>query len=149
MAHTRCLLNWQGYMHLCACTRPHARVSSRMHANTQSRTHTQKRSNTFCFSMTTMIGENASMLRYTYIDYLLYFPFFFRLFSYSIYLYLRFVLLSHIWQSIFMLLCAFKFYHQKDASFLSFAALLFRFPFFWCATPPHWVLTARRFDTKF
>jgi hypothetical protein len=66
------------------------------------------------------------------------------------FIYTCFLFYFHTFDSpIFMLSCAFKFYQQKNASCLSFAALLFSFPFFWCATPPHWVLTARRFDTKF
>ena len=54
MAHTRCMLDKQGYMHI--------RV----------RTH-RPGSNTYCFSTSTMIRECALMLRHTYIACLVYF----------------------------------------------------------------------------
>jgi hypothetical protein len=53
MAPTLCMLVRQGYMHACACTHTHRPIS-----------------NTYCFSTATMIREHASILRYTYIVYL-------------------------------------------------------------------------------
>ena len=60
MAHTRCMLDKQGYMHVRACTRPGARVPTRTHARTQ-----RPIRNTYCSSTVTMIRERAYMLRYT------------------------------------------------------------------------------------
>jgi hypothetical protein len=60
MAHTRCMLDKQGYMHTRACTRPRVRVS--IHACT----HWQI-CNTYCFSTATVIRERALVLRYTFI----------------------------------------------------------------------------------
>jgi hypothetical protein len=54
MGNTRLQLDWQGYIHLHACTRPHARTHRLI-------------SNTYLFSTPTMIRERASMLRYTCI----------------------------------------------------------------------------------
>ena len=51
-------------MHVCTCTRPRARVPTYMHARTHAHISV---TNTFCFSTATMIGERASVLRYTYI----------------------------------------------------------------------------------
>ena len=47
------------------CTRPRARTRARARTHTHTHTHTHIRNIFFCFSMTTMIHESASMLRYT------------------------------------------------------------------------------------
>ena len=52
MAHMRCMLDKQGYMHVGAWTRPRAHNPV---------------TNAYCFSMAAMIRERASMLHYTYI----------------------------------------------------------------------------------
>jgi hypothetical protein len=57
-------------MHVCACTRPRARVPTRTHS--QACTH-RPICNTYCFSTATMFRERASMLRYAYIVCLVYF----------------------------------------------------------------------------
>jgi hypothetical protein len=67
MAHTSCVLDYQDYMHLCACTRPRALEPTSMHA----RTHIPI-TNTYCFSTAKMIRERASVLRYRYIACLVY-----------------------------------------------------------------------------
>jgi hypothetical protein len=67
IAHTRCMLDKQGYMHVRACTRPRARVPTCTHL----RTYRPIR-NTYCFSTPTMIRESTSLLRYTYIVCLVY-----------------------------------------------------------------------------
>jgi hypothetical protein len=54
MAHTRCMLDKQSYMHARVCTRLRAH------------THTQTNTYTYCFSVASMIRERASMVRYTY-----------------------------------------------------------------------------------
>ena len=54
MAHTRCMLDKQGYMHARAYTRPRARPHARARAHTH--THTQM-SNIYCFSTATITGE--------------------------------------------------------------------------------------------
>jgi hypothetical protein len=59
----RLQVDWQGYMHVCACLRPRARVPTCTH--TRMHTHRQI-CNTSCFS-TTAIRVRPSMLRYTYI----------------------------------------------------------------------------------
>ena len=64
MAHTRSMLDKQGYMHARACTHPR----SRTHARTRSRTLTQ----IYCiilisFLRQVSLREGASVLRYTYI----------------------------------------------------------------------------------
>ena len=46
-------------MHVCACTRPLARVPAHTHAQTN---------DTYCFSTAIMIRERASLLRYTYVS---------------------------------------------------------------------------------
>ena len=51
-------------MHVCACTRPRARVPTRTHARAHMHTQT---SNIYCFSTATMIREHVSILRYAYI----------------------------------------------------------------------------------
>ena len=56
MAHARCMLDKQGYMHVRVCSRPHARLPTRTHGPVI---------NTYCFSTATMIRERASVLRYT------------------------------------------------------------------------------------
>ena len=56
-AHRFCMLDKQSYMHVRACTRPHARVPTRTH---------RPISNSCCFSTATTICESASLLRYTY-----------------------------------------------------------------------------------
>jgi hypothetical protein len=61
MAHTRGMLDKQGYMHTRACTRPLARVN----ALTRALTHTQIR-DIYYFSTTATNSEVASVLRYTY-----------------------------------------------------------------------------------
>jgi hypothetical protein len=66
MAHTRCVLDYQGYMHVCASTCPRVRVTARTHASAHACTH-WPRSNTYCFSTATVIRERASVWRYTYI----------------------------------------------------------------------------------
>jgi hypothetical protein len=58
MAHTRCMMDKQGY--------------TRMHTLTHPRTHARARThrpicNTYCFSTATVIREHVSLLRYTYI----------------------------------------------------------------------------------
>ena len=60
MAHTRRMLEKQGYMQARACARSRARVPARTHAH-------KPVSNKYCFSTAAMIRERASMLRYTYI----------------------------------------------------------------------------------
>ena len=60
MAHTRCMLDKQGYTR----TRPHAGAPTRMQAG--GRTHKQI-CNTYCISTATTIRERASVLLYTYI----------------------------------------------------------------------------------
>jgi hypothetical protein len=55
-------------MHVRACTLPHAPAHALMHAQP----HTQI-CNIYCFSTATMIRETASLLRYTYIVYLVIF----------------------------------------------------------------------------
>ena len=62
MAHTRCMLDKQGYTYARVCTRPGVRAPT----HTQARTHRQIR-NIYWFSAATMISERASMLGYTYI----------------------------------------------------------------------------------
>ena len=66
MAHTHCMLDYQGYMHLLACTRLRARLPTCAHARSSMRTHTQI-CNTYCFSTATTIRYRVSVLRYTYI----------------------------------------------------------------------------------
>ena len=56
MAHTRCMLEKQGYMH----------TPTRLGAHTHARKHRPKY-NTYCFSLQQWFCERASMLRYTYI----------------------------------------------------------------------------------
>ena len=63
MAHMRCMMDKQGYMHARACTRPRARAPI---LSTHARIHRQIR-NTYCFYTTTMIRERASVLPYTCI----------------------------------------------------------------------------------
>jgi hypothetical protein len=60
IAHTRCMLNKQGYMHAHTRVRAHARKRARIH------THTHEYV-IFTFSTAKMIREIVSMLRYTYI----------------------------------------------------------------------------------
>jgi hypothetical protein len=55
---TRCLLDEQGYMHVRARTP----TGTHTHARTQ-----RPVSNTFCFSIATIHGKRASLLRHTYI----------------------------------------------------------------------------------
>ena len=62
MAHTRCMLDKQGYLHSRACTRPRPRAWTPTRARTCRQIY-----NTYCFSTTTMIRERTSLLRYTYI----------------------------------------------------------------------------------
>ena len=50
MAHSRCVLDKQGYMHACACTCPRVRAPTRTHA----RRHTQ--TDTYCFCTTTIVS---------------------------------------------------------------------------------------------
>ena len=57
MAHTRRMLEKEGYMHVRACTRPCAQVPTRTH---------RPICNAYCFSKATMICERASVLLYTY-----------------------------------------------------------------------------------
>jgi hypothetical protein len=54
MAHTRCMLDKQGYMHARTCVRARARTLTQV-------------CNIYCFSTATMIHECAPLLRYTYI----------------------------------------------------------------------------------
>jgi hypothetical protein len=58
MAHTRYMLDKQGYMH--------ARFRAYIRTHGSARTH-RPICNTYCFSTATMIRERASVLRYTYI----------------------------------------------------------------------------------
>ena len=64
MAHMRCILDKQGYIHARVCASPSTRTPTRTHA--RARTHRQI-CNSYCFVTATMIRERASMLRYTYI----------------------------------------------------------------------------------
>ena len=66
MAHTRCMLDKQVYMH----AGPIARAPTRTHARTYSIAHTytiQKVCITYWFSTATIIREGASVSHYTYI----------------------------------------------------------------------------------
>ena len=64
MAHTICLLDFQGYVHVWAFTRPRG-PGTLMHA--RPRMHTQTNNKTYFFSTSTMIREPVSVLRYMYI----------------------------------------------------------------------------------
>jgi hypothetical protein len=64
MAHTYSMLDCQDYMHICACTRPRARIHICTHAHACTY---RPISNTYCFSTATMLRERSSLLRYTYI----------------------------------------------------------------------------------
>jgi hypothetical protein len=67
MAHTRCMLDKQGYTHAAhahAYASGHSHV--RMYVCTQARTHRQI-CNTYCFSTTVTIRERAAVLLYTYM----------------------------------------------------------------------------------
>jgi hypothetical protein len=72
MAHTRCMLDKQGYTQARACTssliRPATRTHARKHsyALTHTLTHTDKCVILFAFSRQ-FLREHASMLRHTYI----------------------------------------------------------------------------------
>ena len=57
MAHTRSMLEKQGYMLVRARTGPRARVPTRTH---------RQISNSYCFFTATVFRKRASMLRYTY-----------------------------------------------------------------------------------
>ena len=64
MVHMRCVLDYQGYMHVCTRIRPRTRIST----STHSRAHTHRPiCNSYCFFTATMISDRASVLRYTYI----------------------------------------------------------------------------------
>jgi hypothetical protein len=62
MAHKRCKLDKQDYIHVSACIRPRARVST----CTLARTH-RPISNTYCFFTATKIREITSVLRHRHI----------------------------------------------------------------------------------
>ena len=63
MAHTRCVLDYQGHMHVCACIRSRTRVPTctRKHA------HTDKYIILIAFPLQQWFRERASVLHYAYI----------------------------------------------------------------------------------
>jgi hypothetical protein len=65
MAHTRCILGKQGYMHIRACARPHTPTPTRCHAYTDPHFWSVHGpiSNTYCISTATLIRERPSVLR--------------------------------------------------------------------------------------
>ena len=64
MAHTSCMLNKQGYMHVCASTRPRARVQTCTHAQDA---HRDKYVILIAFTQQQWFCGRASTLRHTYI----------------------------------------------------------------------------------
>jgi hypothetical protein len=63
MAHTRCMLDKQGYTHA------HADAFGHPHVRTQARARAHKQICNYCFSTAVMIRERAWMLRYMYNAY--------------------------------------------------------------------------------
>jgi hypothetical protein len=63
MAHTRRMLDKQGYMHTRACTRPRSQAPAYTHAHS----HTDKCVIFIAFPLQQWFRERASILRYTYI----------------------------------------------------------------------------------
>ena len=63
MAHTRCMLDKQGYTQARACTRPRSRAPSHTHAHA----HTGDYGILLVLPREDWLRERASSLRYTYI----------------------------------------------------------------------------------